>query len=96
MQILPVLTLLSSTLANFDPTIASASQSAAELNGPRTPFNIIYANTVIINVTKSAHADGPPKKKPSGLKTKIGLSMFRAAADTYLEEKARQDDRKKY
>ena len=79
------------TLAYVQETKSTDSKQTTS-TGSQTPLNIIYANTVIINITKSAHADGPKKKKSSGLKTKIGLSMFRAAADTYLEEKAKQED----
>ena len=70
----------------------SQSESAVRIE-PSYPCHVIYANTVIINVT-NAHADEPKKTKRTGMKTKIGLSMFRAAADTYLEEKSKQDDRK--
>ena len=87
----PVFVIASTTLAEQSTTTETLTQVAKE---PTGPFNVIYANTVIINVTNSAHADAPKKKKNSGLKTKIGLSMFRAAADTYLEEKEKQESRK--
>ena len=81
------------TLAYVHGAMPSAEVPVLKADS-QPPYNIIYANTVIINVTKDAHADQPKKKKSSGIKTKIGLSMFRAAADTYLEEKSKEDDRK--
>jgi len=90
MRILSALIMSGMTLAYVHGAMPSAEVPADS----QPPYNIIYANTVIINVTKDAHADQPKKKKSSGIKTKIGLSMFRAAADTYLEEKSKEDDRK--